>query len=218
MATLVLIIGESGTGKSSSIETLNPKETFVINITPKPLPFRNFRKVYTPQSKEVEGNYFSTDDFSKIESVIEYIDNKRPDIKNIIIDDFQYLMANEYMRRADENGFKKFSDIAQNTTRVLSALQKCRENITGFILSHNEIDENGKSKCKTIGNMLDKYFDVHGLCTIIFHTINGDGQYKFLTQTDGARIAKSPRGMFEERLIDNDLGAIRKAIDDYYLL
>src|SRR6266851_2709948 len=99
MSNTSLIMGESGTGKSTSIRNLNPKETFIINVLNKPLPFKGYKSNYTKLSADgLTGNYYSSDDYQAIERLVRKINNDRPEIKNLIIDDFQYLMANEFMR------------------------------------------------------------------------------------------------------------------------
>lgn len=218
MATMTLVIGESGSGKSTSITTLNPKETFLISVTNRALSSREFKKDYKPHKKDDPGNYVHTRDFEQIESLIQFINMKRPEIKNIVIDDFQYIMAFEAMNKADEKGYEKFTKLAQRTWKILEACLNCRTDLNCFVLSHNAVDEQGKSRCKTVGKMLDNTIDIHGIFDNVFHTVVVDGQYKFLTQHDGHRLARTLRGLFAEKLIDNDLGAIRKAIDEYYLL
>src|ERR1700744_3002379 len=156
MSNLTLIIGESGTGKSTSIRTLDPKETFIINVLDKPLPFKGGRKSYVVATQNnPNGNYSSTDNYEKIILQIKYINNKRPDIKNVILDDIQYLMANEFMRRARETGYNKFTEIAQHFWSVIEESAKCRDDLYFFFLSHSDTDQFGKARCKTIGKMLD---------------------------------------------------------------
>jgi len=214
MATNTLIMGESGTGKSTSVRNLNPKETFVINVLDKPLPFKGFKSNYTKLDNGV-GNYFASDDYSDILRVINTINKQRLDIKQVIIDDFQYIMANEFMRRARENGFAKFTEIAQHAWEILSVCSEARDDLHFFVLSHTENDANGKSKIKTIGKMMDEKITVEGMFTVVLHSLIVDGQYKFLTQNDGVHTAKSPMGMFDEKLIDNDLSHIKNKIDEY---
>lgn len=216
MSNTSLIIGESGTGKSTSLEKLNPKETFVLNILDKPLPFKGYKKNYIKiNSDATEGNYYSTDDYLKIIRIIKTINEKRTDIKNIIIDDFQYCLANEFMRRATETGFMKFTEIGQHAWLIIKALTDCREDLDCFVLSHSETDINGKYKCKTIGKMLDDKITIEGMFTVIFHAQVMDGAYRFLTQNDGTHIAKSPCGMFNDKYINNDLMYVKEKMFEY---
>lgn len=216
MSNMVLIMGESGTGKSSSIEKLDSKETFIIAVTGKPLPFRGAAKRYTRFGKEnPEGNYKVTDDWKNILTVIEYVDTKMPHIKTLVIDDFQYVMCNEFMRKADEKGWDKFTDIGKHAWLILEALTKCRPDLDCFILSHTETTGEGKAKFKTIGKMLDEKITVEGLFTVVLHSLVTDKGYGFLTQYHKNYVAKSPRGMFEN-FIDNDLLLIKNKIYCYF--
>jgi hypothetical protein len=215
MATNTLIMGESGTGKSTSIRNLNPKETFIINVLDKPLPFKGFKANYTKFEKGA-GNYFASDDHAAILRVINIVNRQRQDIKHVIIDDFQYIMANEFMRRARENGFAKFTEIAQHAWEILKTCSEARDDLHFFVLSHTESDAAGKVKIKTIGKMMDEKITVEGMFTVVLHTLIIDGQHKFLTQNDGVHIAKSPMGMFDSQMIDNDLLAVKNKIDDYF--
>lgn len=217
MSNTILIIGESGSGKSTSIRNLNPLETVIINVLDKPLPFKGFKKNYIKMATEDKKvNYFATDEANKIKQAIDKVNQSRPEVKNIIIDDFQYIMANEFMRRALERGFDKFSEIGQKTWDLIKHISQGREDINCFILSHSDTDQSGKIKCKTIGKMLDDKICVEGMFTIVLHALTSDNKYKFLTQNDGTHLAKSPLGMFKEKYIDNDLLEINKAINDYF--
>lgn len=212
MANSILVMGESGTGKSTSIRKLDPKETYIINVLDKPLPFKNFKKSYIGG---IGGNYFATDNAAKILQCITAISEKRPDIKNLIIDDFQYIMANEFMRKAREKGFEKFVDIGQSAWKIIRECTAARDDLCCFILSHTETDSLGRSKCKTIGKMLDEKITLEGMFTIVLHSLIVDNSYKFLTQNDGLHIAKSPMDMFDMALIDNDLLLVKEKMAEY---
>lgn len=220
MSNITLIIGESGTGKSTSIRTLNEKETFIINVIDKPLPFREFKSKYKKITKasegNCEGNYFASDDANKIVRMIHYISDKIPTIKNIIIDDYQYIMANEFMRRATDKGFDKFTEIGRHGWEIIENALKCRDDLYIFFLSHSETDNLGRAKCKTIGKMIDDKITLEGMFTTVLHSIINDGKYMFLTQNDGTHIAKSPMSMFDTLTIANDLNAIKDAMINYY--
>lgn len=216
MSNTTLIIGESGAGKSSSLRNLDPSETYIINVLDKPLPFRGYKKNYWRSTKEnPNGNYFPSDEAHKIIGCIKAV-NDKPHIKNLIIDDFQYIMANEFMRRALERGYDKFSDIAKQAWAIIKELTLTRPDLFCFVLSHSEIDITGKVKCKTIGKMLDDKITLEGMFTVVLHAQVIDGQYKFLTQNNGMFMAKSPLGMFDESLIDNDLQIVRDKMTQYF--
>jgi hypothetical protein len=217
MSDTVLIIGESGSGKSTSLRNLNPEETLILNVLDKPLPFRGYRKNYTKLSPDgTEGNYYACDDYQRILKVIRTVNTSRPEIKNLIIDDWQYTMCNEFMRRASERGFDKFTEIAQHAWSIVKTLTECRDDLDCFVLSHSDIDDHGKSRCKSIGKMLNDKITLEGMFTVVLHTFVQDDQYLFLTQGDARHIAKSPLGMFEDRFIDNDLAYVKERFAAYY--
>lgn len=216
MSNTTLIIGESGSGKSTSLRNLDHTETVIINIIDKPLPFRGYKAKYKPITKDnPEGNYFATDDFALIVRLIRNINESRADIKILVIDDFQYLLANEFMRRACEKGFEKFNELAQHAWLILKELTTTRPDLHCFVLSHSDTDQFGKVKTKTIGKMLEDKITIEGMFTTIFHALVIDGQFKFLTQNDGTHIAKSPLDMFEDRYIDNDLSIVIEKMNQY---
>jgi len=211
MGNATLILGESGSGKSTSLRELDNKTTVIINVLDKPLPFKGYRSKYNLESK----NYLATDNAEIILRAIKKVNDERPDITTLIIDDFQYILANEFMRRASEIGYRKFTDIGSNAWKIVKALTDSRGDLDCFILTHNYIDVDGKSKIRTIGKMLDDKVNLEGMFTVILHTMFVEGQYKFLTNSDGIHMAKSPMGMFTDKLIDNDLLYVKKTINNY---
>ena len=217
MSNTSLIIGESGTGKSTSIRNLDPLETFIINVLNKPLPFRGYKKNYTRVSPDgMTGNYYASDNYDHIEMVIKKINAKRPEIKTLILDDFQYLMANEFMNRALERGYDKFSEIGKHAYDLLKLLPTLREDLDIFILTHSESNEQGKMKIKTNGKMLDEKITIEGMYAMVLQTELMNGTYNFITQGDARHVAKSPMGMFEERNIPNDLAFVKQKMSSYY--
>lgn len=213
MSNTVLIIGQSGSGKSTSLRNLDPKTTFIINVLDKPLPFRGFKKNYNALAK----NYYSTHDWAKVVNCIERVNKERPDITTLVIDDWQYILSYEFIKRASERGFDKFSDLANHGWSTMNACTtNTRPSLTTFILAHSDMDPSGRSKLKTIGKMLDEKITLEGLFTTVLHSRIVDGEYKFQTQDDGDFLAKSPIGMFEEFLIPNDLLAVKEAVENYF--
>ncbi len=212
MSNLIVILGESGTGKSTSMRNLNPKETFIINVLSKPLPFKGYKKNYSFEKK----NYFESDKTGEIITYLNAINERRPDIKTVIIDDYSFLMNNEFMRRAREKGYDKFTEMGCNAFEIMEFCKKQRPDLYCYIMCHTEKDHAGIIKPKTVGKMTGDYVGIAERVAIVFHTQVVDRQYKFLTQHDGISVAKTPQGMFDEMHIDNDLQAIRAIIDDYY--
>lgn len=226
MADLIAVVGNSGSGKSTSLENLDPKETFIINVAGKALPFRGWRSKYksiTEVGNEL-GNYLATSSVVNIEKILKFVAAKRPEIKNVIIEDAQYIMAFEAMDRAEEKNFDKHVQIARNFYRVLDASMKMRDDMKVIVLTHDENVGDAmspKRKIKTQGKMLDNVLTVEGLFTYVFFTDvtvndgNGISEYKFLTNNDGTTTAKTPRGCFEDVKIDNDLQFVIEKIDEY---
>lgn len=217
MSNTVLVIGQSGSGKSTALRNLDPKTTFIINVLDKPLPFRGFKKSYHPITKENKGgNYFASNDWSHVIRCINMVNNERPEITTLIIDDWQYILAYEFMRRVSEKGFDKFSELANHGWSTIDTCMRTRPNLTCFILAHSDVDSTGRSKCKTIGKMLDEKITIEGLFTTVLHSRVVDGAYLFQTQYDGEFLAKSPMGMFNESLIPNDLLSVKHALENYF--
>ena len=199
MAIPVLILGESGTGKSASLRNFEPDDLKVINVANKPLPFKNkFESI-------------STDDYRTIIKELKL--NKK---KVAVIDDAQYLMANEFMRRATERGFDKFTEIAQNFWTLVNTVKDLPADQVVYFMAHIERDANGNEKIKTIGKLLDEKITVEGMFTIVLKTNVTDGVYSFITQNSGHDTVKSPIGMFPSIVIDNDLKYVDEKIRNYY--
>jgi len=218
---LIAIVGPSGTGKSTSIRTLNPDETFIINVARKELPFRGADKLYTAEKK----NYFEVDDIKQITTLLTQISTGAPQIKNIVMDDAIYSMAFGMVKKATETGFTKFSLLAQDVTTMLTTARRLRSDLKVFYMSHSEtVEDEGKivgQKIKTIGKMLDNQIVLEGLFTICLYTHvdedkDGNPTYNFVTNRFRMYPAKSPMGMFDDTLIPNDLNAVCETIDTYY--
>lgn len=223
MGSKVLVIGDSGSGKSTSTRNLNPKATFYINVIGKPLPFKGWRSKYTLCSAEnKKGNMVSTHNHEDILKTISHIDKNLPEVKVIIIDDAQYVMSYEFMARAKERGFDKFTEIGQHMFQILCAPDETREDLITIFLSHSEdVSANGytRTKMKTIGKMLDDKITVEGLFTIVLlaypHKKDNKIEYSFVTQSNGTTPAKSPMGMFKDILVGNDLKEVIEKINEY---
>ena len=225
MAQEILIIGESGSGKSTSLENLDPKSTFIINVAKKPMPFRGWKASYKNLTRDnPKGNYIETDNHSTIVQTMTHIKDNMPHIKTVVVDDFQYLMANEYMRRANERGFEKFTDIGLHAWEVANAGKNLREDMTFVMIGHAEqsidLQGNRRLKFKTVGKLVDNIITMEGMFTVVLFTTvgidpEGNTSYTFITQSDGTTTAKSPRGMFEELKIPNDITEVINKMNEY---
>lgn len=237
MSRIVAAVGESGKGKSTAGRNLDPEKTFWINVSGKDLPFRGWASDYTlfegsakkKSNGKIElsdgngGNYYITADSHKITAILEYIDENRPEIEVIVIDDYQYIMSTEFMNRAQEQGWDKFNDIGKHAWDVINTAKNLRNDLTVFVTFHSEtITENykPKEKIKTIGKMVDDKVTLEGLFTIVLwadmrhDSEEGENEYFFKTQSDGVNTAKSPMGMFNFE-IPNDFKYVLDQIEEY---
>ena len=202
MGQKVLIIGKSGTGKSTSMRNFAKDEVCLIKSINKQLPFR--------------GKFEETHVTDNVRQIISKM--RSTNKKVIVIDDAQYVMGNEFFRRANETGWDKFTDIGKNFYDLLTETDSLPEDVIVYFLLHTETDTEGNIKVKTIGKMLDEKLTVEGTATIVLMTNVVDGKYTFQTQNSGKDICKSPMGMFQNYLIDNDLKMVDGIIREYYEL
>ena len=203
MGTVVFILGRSGTGKSYSMRNFKPDELAIINVQGKVLPFKGGAKFTTK----------NTDNASEIISAMKLISNK---VRVIVIDDFQYVMANEFMRRSNERGFDKFTDIAKNAWSIIDSIRTLPDNVIVYVMCHLDTGDDGVEKLKTIGKLLDEKIVLEGMATIVLKTNVADGNYTFVTQNNGKDTVKSPYGMFPSYAIQNDLKYVDEKIRNYY--
>lgn len=202
MGIPVLIMGESGSGKSASMRNFEASEVGIVNVAGKPLPFR----------KKLQK--LNTSDYGAIMNVL-YKSEK----KSFVIDDSQYLLCFEMFNKAKETGYQKFTDMALNFyTLIRFIIEKLPEDNIVYFLHHTEVTAEGKTKAKTIGKMLDEKLTVEGLFSIVLFCQTDGERHYFVTQSDGTTTAKSPMEMFEEREIDNDLKMVDTAIREYFEL
>lgn len=199
MAVLVMIYGQSGTGKSTSLRNFTNDEVAVINVSGKPLPFRSKLTTY------------DTDSYAKISSALSRIERK-----SIVIDDATYLMVNEFMRTAKVAGYQKYTDMAVNFNSLVAQASQLANDKIVYFLGHSDLKDDGTEHFKTIGKMLDNYVTVEGKFTIVLKTVVQDGKYYFSTHNSGQDTVKSPLGMFEDSYVDNDLKAADTIIREYY--
>lgn len=201
MGIPVLVLGESGSGKSTSLRNFEPNEIGIFNVASKPLPFR--KRLPSVNS----ANY------SKIVKSLS-----SPKLKSYAIDDSQYLMAFESFDRVNETGYGKFTNMALNFYNLVQfVIQKTPPDVIVYFLQHTEKTEDGRVKAKTLGKMLDNQLTLEGLFSIVLLCKTDGSRHYFETQSDGATTAKSPLEMFE-REIDNDLKMVDKTIREYWNL
>ena len=202
MGVPILILGESGTGKSASLRNFKSDELALINVAGKPLPFKG-------KFDGVSG----TTDFRKIYTFL-----KTTSAKTIVVDDAQYIMSFQYMRRIKENGWDKFNELQSDFFNLIDCVKDLPSDVVVYFLSHIETKEDGRQKIKTIGKMLDEKITIEGMFTVVLKTYVADGKYYFLTQNSGSDTVKSPIGMFPSYAIDNDLKYVDEKIRNYYEL
>lgn len=214
MSIACIILGQSGTGKSASLRNLDPASTLLIQAIKKPLPFK------ADGWKPVEGggNILVTDNSARITNAMHKTSR---DV--IIIDDFQYQMSNEFMRRvtdqeAGNSAFQKYNEIAKSAWDILNCASALPDHKRVYILSHTQTDDSGNIKIKTIGKLLDEKITIEGMVSIVLRTAIVNSNYLFSTKNNGHDTTKSPIGLFEDEFIENDLAIVDAAIYQYYNL
>ena len=201
MGIPVLVLGESGSGKSTSLRNFEPGEVLVFNVANKPLPFR--KKLNTVPNAT----------YASIGKEMQ-----KKEYKSYVVDDSQYLLAFEMFDRAKDTGYGKFTDIALRFRNMLDfVIKHMPEDTIVYFLHHTETSDTGKIKAKTVGKMLDNQLTVEGLFSIVLLASTDGATHKFVTQSDGYTTAKSPMDMFPLE-IDNDLKMVDKAIREYWSL
>lgn len=207
MAEAVLIYGKSGTGKSTSLENFGEKEIYLINVIGKRLPFKK-KFVYTTV----------TDDAEKIKRAMA----KVPDsVKTIVIDDAGYLMTNQFMlgHSGDKSGgntFDLFNRIADSFWSLISYIKALPEDKVVYLTMHEDTNDFGEKRLRTIGKLLNEKVCIEGMCSVVLRSETMGGKYCFVTQNEGNDISKSPKGMFSDIRIPNDLKAVDTAIREYW--
>ena len=200
MGMPILILGESGTGKTTSLRNFKEGEIAVVNVTGKALPFR--------------GKFEMLKATTDAQQILKFM--RGTTAKRIVIDDCQYIMSFQYMRRIKENGWEKFNELQSDFFTIIDAVASLPDDVIVYFLSHLETKDDGRQKIKTIGKMLDEKITLEGMFTTVLKTHVSDGKYYFLTQNSGNDTVKSPLGMFADFAIDNDLKYVDEKIRNYY--
>lgn len=199
MGVSVLVLGASGSGKSTSLRNFEPGEVAVFDVAGKPLPFRKRLDVAHRPSYGVI--------MKKLK------ENSR---RAYVIDDANYLMAFQNFALASVKGYDKFTTMAVNFEQLLEASNATDEDTVTYYLMHPEYDADGRMKPKSIGKMLDSQLCIEGMFPIVLVAQRMEDGYRFVTQTDGNTPAKTPMGMFPDVIIDNDLKMVDSAIREYW--
>lgn len=225
MGKIIMVLGPTGSGKSRSVKNLDPKETMIINVLSKDLPFRGSRIMYSNGNK----NIVTLDEWDKVTTFINNVSDKMPHVKQLIIDDARFIMEKEFMKRAKEVGYAKFTEYAQHFHSIIEAAENARDDLKIVLMMHDDDVYNDRvivgKKIKLVGRMVEEHYnpiEVVSICLYCKPTYDKNNQpvYQFFTQKallNGVEIpAKTPEEMFDSLTIPNDLKLVFKAIDDYY--
>lgn len=205
MAQKVLIMGESGTGKSTSLRNCDPAITAVVNPVGKALPFKNHFDILNNKTDAKD--------------IVEYIKGQcAAGKKLIVVDDFQYILAVPYMNRIKETGWDKYNDFGANYFEIIECCKDLPDDVVVVYMTHLETLDNGLTTVKLIGKLLREKITIEGLFTVVLRTGVSEGKYYFYTQNSGKDTVKSPLGMFNTYAIDNDLNYVFEKIKNYYEL
>jgi len=198
-------MGKSGSGKSTSMRNFKEGEIGIINVLGKALPFKNNLKPYR------------TDNYNKVKSVL-----KGAEVNSLIIDDAGYLMTNDFMRGHSTTGkgkeiFTFYNQLADDFWNLITFIaDTLPEEKIVYIMMHEDKDEEGDVRPKTLGKLLNSTVCLEGMYTVVLRTMYNDGKYQFSTQTNGQDTVKSPMEMFDQQYIDNDLKMVDDVIREYY--
>lgn len=213
MSKLIGIMGESGAGKTTSLRTLDPKTTYIIDADKKGLSWKGWKQQYNNENR----NYMATDNQITIRSILKNIDTKAPHIKTVVVDTLNGVMVADEMRRSKEKGFDKWQDLAQCVWEIVDEALSYREDLTVIFICHSqtEINESGYlwTRIKTSGKKLDKLVLESKFNTVLMAK-KVDNRHIFETQSNFS-TAKSPMGAFETMEIDNNMADILKALEEF---
>lgn len=220
MSKLLAVVGETGSGKSHSIQYLDAKETYIINVAGKELPFKGSSKLYNRENK----NYKDVSDTVEVQKLLQTLSDTAPQIKTVIIEDGNYLMAFNLVAKATETGYTKFSVMAQQMVNLIQGAKRLRDDLTIIYFSHQEeVEDSGDIttyKMKTAGKMIDSQIKLEGLFTVVLYAITetkGEKtDYNFITNRYKKYPAKSPLGMFTELKLPNNLKLVINEVNEYY--
>ena len=205
-----MILGTSGSGKTTSLEKLDPKQTFYIDADGKGLSWKGWRKQYNKENK----NYFQCDAPEQIFSLMQTIDEKQKQIKFLVIDTLNGCMVADEMRRAKEKAYDKWMDLAQSVYNIVDYSNKMREDLTVILIGHTQTSDDGFTCMLTNGRKLNKICLESKMTTVLLSRINDNGEYVFETRAKNS-TAKTPRGAFDADEIPNDITLVLDALKDF---
>lgn len=227
MSNLICLAGQSNTGKSTSLRTLDPKSTFIISCTNKQLQIPGFRKKYTKveiKDKKLVGNWYVSNNYAQIGKVLSAVSNTRPEIKVVVLDDINYLLSNETFENALDKGYTKFSVMAKNYYDLLADCQLLRDDLTVVVITHTEnygTDMDPQYRMWTTGKMLTQQINLDGMFSYIIYSdryiddTDDEVHYRFKTRTDGNDTCRSVAGCFTEKYIEPDMKAVIDRINEF---
>ena len=211
MSHCTFVLGESGSGKTTSLRHMSAADALLIQCIKKPLPFRSPGWSYRTGDNP-KGNMFITDNSAQVMDLM-----RRTGRKIIVCDDFGYSMTNAFMRRANETGYQKFTDMARDAWEIVNTACNLDEEVRVYILAHTQTSpEDGVTRIKTIGKLLDEKVVLEGMVTTVIRAVVEDHAHYFQTQNSGRDTVKCPMGMFKEDRIPNDLALVDAAICEFY--
>ena len=210
MSKAIMIIGTSGSGKTTSLEKLDPKQTFYIDADGKGLSWKGWRKQYNKENK----NYFQCDAPEQIFSLMQTIDEKQKQIKFLVIDTLNGCMVADEMRRSKEKAYDKWVDLAQSVYNIVDYSNKMRDDLTVILIGHTQTSDDGFTCMLTNGRKLNKICLESKMTTVLLSRINDNGEYVFETRAKNS-TAKTPRGAFDVDEIPNDITLVIDALKDF---
>lgn len=225
MSNFAIILGDTGCGKSTSIKSLNPKETVIINVLGKRLPFKGSNSMYNAENK----NLFVINDYNNILSMLDAINKSATHVKNVVLDDAIYVMRTEFFDRSKERGYDKYNELADHFRKIMAKCSSLRNDLNVFMLLHVENVESDGSlvgyKSASVGKLLDKMYNpLESVSVTLFaqpkYDEKGVPTYGFYThkmRVGGVELpCKTPEGMFEDDFIPNDLQYVVDKMNEYY--
>lgn len=215
MSKAICVMGESGSGKTTAMRTLDPNVTYYIDCDGKGLSWKGWRRQYNAEKK----NYFRSDDQNQIYSVMRGVSETRKDIKNIVIDTANSIMIADEFRRMKDKGYDKWQDLAMSVFAIATEASKLRDDMNVIVLFHvqverNEVTGQAFTRILTNGKMLNKVGLEKYFTTVLLSKRNENGEYVFETRANNS-TAKTPKDAFDAEEIPNDMGAVLTALEDF---